>query len=84
MMENDLDKAHRITISKHFPLSYYRVSIAPQRPRHNTHKFAHSSTVTLPTMALTEDGTIYLTLEMPVVYLQYILVGRHIDRWGKG
>lgn len=29
MKEKELDKAHRIAISKHFPVSYYGVSMAP-------------------------------------------------------
>lgn len=33
MKEKESDKAHRIAISKHFPVSYYGVSMAPSGPR---------------------------------------------------
>lgn len=33
MKEKEPDKAHRIAISKHFPVSYYGVSMAPSGPR---------------------------------------------------
>lgn len=33
MKEKESDKAHRIAISKHFPVSYYGVAMAPSGPR---------------------------------------------------